>query len=128
VRNTDELGLGAVDAVAEDPAAGAAVRVHELPAINALATSADAGDQDPVSRLERRDGWPGTVDDSHSFVTKNAARLTTRDVTLEDVEVRAADGRFRYFDDRVGGRCDFRLWPFFQGLFRRTEINESLHF
>jgi hypothetical protein len=46
VGNADELGLRAVDGVAEDPAAGRAVRVHLLAAIDAFAAGADAGDQD----------------------------------------------------------------------------------
>jgi hypothetical protein len=75
VGNADELGLRAVDRVAEDPAAGRAMRVHLLAAIFAFAAGADAGDQHPVARLERRDGRADLVDDADAFVTENAARL-----------------------------------------------------
>ena len=77
IGNADELGLRAVDLVAEDPAAGGAVRVHQLPAIIAFAAGADAGDQDMVSRLERRDGRPNLVDDADALMAQNAARLAT---------------------------------------------------
>ena len=56
MRDADEFGLGAVDGVAENPAAGRAMRVHLLAAIVAFAAGGDAGDQHPVARLERRDG------------------------------------------------------------------------
>ena len=93
IGSADELGLCAVDAVAEDPAAGGAVRVHLLPAIHAFATGADTGDEDMVSRLERRDGRPDLVDDAHALMAQNAARLASRDVTLEDVQVGSANRR-----------------------------------
>ena len=54
IGDADKLGLRAVDVVAEDPAAGRAMRVHLLAAIVAFAAGADAGDQDPVARLEGR--------------------------------------------------------------------------
>ena len=74
VGDADELGLRAVDLVAEDPAAGRAVRVHQLAAIVAFAAGADAGDQHPVSRLERRDGRPDLLDDADALVAQDAAR------------------------------------------------------
>ena len=116
IGNADELGLGAVDLVAEDPAAGGAVRVHQLPAIVAFAAGGDAGDQDAVSRLERGDGRPDLVDDADALMAENAARLTGRDVALEDVQVGAANRRFRHLDDRVGRRRDFRVLGALAGL------------
>ena len=83
--------------------------------------------QDSVFRLERRDGRPSLVDDAYALMTKNAAGLTTRDVTLGDVQVSAANCRFSYLDDHVRRRCDFRFWTLLQGFLRRTQINESFH-
>jgi hypothetical protein len=52
--NADELRLRAVDAVAEDPASGGAMRVHRLSAVRASSAGTDAGNQNSGSRLERR--------------------------------------------------------------------------
>jgi hypothetical protein len=60
-------------------------------------------------------------------MTQNAARLATRYVTLEYVQVGAANCRFDYFDDRIRWRPDFRFWTIFKGFLARTLINESLH-
>ena len=93
VGNANELGLRAVDLVAENPAAGGAMRIHELSAIVAFAAGADAGDQDPVSRFERGDGRADLLDDADALVAENAAGLTGRDVAFEDVKVGAANRR-----------------------------------
>ena len=79
--------------VAEDPAAGRAMRIHLLAAIVAFAAGADAGDQNPVARLERRDGRPDLVDDADALMAQNAAGLASRDVALEDMQIGAADRR-----------------------------------
>ena len=78
VGNADELGLRAVDRVAEDPAAGRAVRIHLLAAILAFATGADAGDQNMVARLEGRHAGANFVDDADALMTENAAGLASR--------------------------------------------------
>ena len=127
VGSADEFSLRAVDAVAEDPAAGRAVRVHLLPAILAFAAGADAGDKNMISRLERRDGRANLVDDAYALMAQNAAGLASRDVTLEDVQVGSANRRLYYFDDRVRGRRDFRLWMVFQRFLARSSVNESFH-
>ena len=127
IGNADELGLGAVDGVAEDPAAGGAMRVHLLPAIFAFAAGADAGDQDTVSRLECRDGCSDLVDDADAFVAENAAGLAGRHVALEDVQVGAADRRFSDLDDRVRRCRNFRFGTVFEGFLPRPLINEGFH-
>src|ERR1035437_5548488 len=52
VRDADELGLGAVDRVAEDPPAVHAVREHELATVDARAIRRHAGYHDAISALE----------------------------------------------------------------------------
>src|SRR6202034_4095039 len=121
VRDAHELGLRAVDTVAENPAPGRAVRVHELAAVDAFAASADAGDQHPICRLECRDGWPYLVDDAYTLMPQYAARLTTRDVALEDMQVGAADRRFGDPDDRIRGRANCRLRALLQSFLLRTQ-------
>jgi hypothetical protein len=85
VGSADEFSLCAVDAVAEDPAAGRAVRVHLFSAINAFATGAHTRDEDMIAWFERRDGRPDLVNNANALMTQNAAGLASRDVTLEDV-------------------------------------------
>ena len=54
----DEFGLCAVDLVAENPAACGAMGIHRPAAVDALAASADAGNQNRIARLETGDGGP----------------------------------------------------------------------
>ena len=102
VRGADELGLGAVDGVAEDPAAGRAMGEHALAAVLAFAAGADAGDQHPVAGLEGGDGRPDAVDDADALVAEDAAGRAARQVAFEDVQVGAADGGLGDPDDGVG--------------------------
>ena len=127
IGNANELGLGPVDLVAENPAAVHAMRIHELSAIDALAAGGDAGDQDAVSGFEHRDGRPDLLDDANALVAENPAGLTGRNVALEDVKVGAANRRQSHFDDSVGRRRDAGLRPLLQGFVRRAEIDESFH-
>ena len=80
-----------------------------------------------IARLERRDGWPNLVDNANALMAQNAAGLASRDVTLEDVQVGSANRRLYYFDDRVRGRRDFRLWTLFKGFLARPPVNEGFH-
>ena len=70
-----------------------------------------------IARLERRDRGPNVVDYTHTFMTKNSAGLTRRDVTLEDVQVSSTDRRLRNPDNGVAGAGDFRLWTIFNNFF-----------
>jgi hypothetical protein len=45
------------------------MRVHEPAAIGALAARADAGDEDSVAWLERRDGRTNRLDDAYALMT-----------------------------------------------------------
>lgn len=117
VGNADELGLRAVDGVAEDPAAGRAVGVHLPAAIFALTTGTDAGDQNAIAHFECCHRRPHLLNDANSLMAENAARLASRDVALENMQVSAANRRFGNPDDCVGGRGDFRFGPFFESLF-----------
>jgi hypothetical protein len=76
-----------------------------------------------VARFECRHGRPNLLDDADALMAENAAGLASRDVTLEDVQVGAANRRFGDLDDRVRGRGDFRLRAVFQGFLSRPLIN-----
>ena len=127
VGSADEFSLCAVDAIAENPAAGRAVRVHLFPAINAFATGAHTRDEDMIARFERCDGWPDLVNNTNALMAQNAAGLASWDVTLENVQVGSANRRLYYFDDRVRGRSDFRLRTLFKGFLARPPVNEGFH-
>ena len=80
-----------------------------------------------IARLEHRDGGPDLVDNADAFMAENAAGLTSRKVAFEDMQIGAADRRFRYLDDRIRRSRDFRLWPVFQGLLAHGLIDQRLH-
>jgi hypothetical protein len=80
-----------------------------------------------IARFERRDGWPDLVNNANTLMAQNAAGLSGRDVTLEDVQVGSANRRLYYFDDSVRGRSDFRLWTLFKGFLARPPVNEGFH-
>src|ERR1017187_647621 len=85
MRNADKFGLRAVDAVAKNPTAGGAVRVHQLPTIRTFAAGTNAGDENLVTWFERRDRRPNLIDDADAFMTQNASRLTTRNVPFQNM-------------------------------------------
>jgi hypothetical protein len=87
MRDAHIFGLRAVDLVAEDPAAGGAMRIHALAAIFAFAASRDARDQDAVAGTETGDTGADAVHHPDAFVTENAAGLTRRHVPFENVQI-----------------------------------------
>ena len=80
-----------------------------------------------IAGLERCDGGANLVDDADAFMTQYAAGLTRWQIAFEDVEIGAANRRLRNFDDRIGRKGDFRLWPIFQGLLAHGLIHQRLH-
>ena len=103
-RDAGQLGLGAVDQVAEDPAAAAlALPVHPLAAVEAAPAGPDTGrpgrgrpggrsrPASPVSTTVPTASWP------------RVRLLAGGHVALEDVQVGAADGGGVDLDDRVAG-------------------------
>ena len=74
VRDPHVFGLRAVDPVAEDPAASRAVRIHTAAAIGALAAGRDAGDQNAITWMERRDPGADLLDHADAFVAEDTAR------------------------------------------------------
>ena len=91
VGDADIFGLGAVDLVAQDPAAGRAMGVHPPAAILAFAAGGDAGDEDAVAGLERGHAGADLVDHAHAFMAQDAAGRAGRHIALEDVQIGAAD-------------------------------------
>ena len=127
VRDTDIFGLGAVNLVAKNPTASRTMRVHAPTAVFAFAARRDTGDQYSVSRFERRHGGADLIDNAHAFVAENAAGLAGGNVTLEDVQIGAADGCLCNPDNCIRRRAQIRPDMILQRLFVRPSINESLH-
>ena len=108
-RHPRELGLQAVDQVAEDPASAAgAEAVAALPAEAAAAARGDAGDEHAVAGLERRDRVADLDDRADGLVAEDRAGLHLGHVALEDVQVGAADRGRVDADDRVRRLLDGR--------------------
>ena len=78
MRNADIFGLRAVDLVAEDPAAGRAMRINALAAIFAFAAGRNAGDQHAVAGLEGGDAGADAFDDADALVAEDPSRRAGR--------------------------------------------------
>ena len=109
MRDAHELGLRAVNLVAQNPAARAAVRGHALAARRAAPAGADAGDQHPVTGFECRHGLADTVHNADAFVAEDGAGFAGGHIAFEDVQVGAANRRARELDDGIAGQLDARL-------------------
>ena len=97
------LGPGAVDGVAEAPAAerAMALRVHAVQAVEALAARRDGADDDALAdRVVLVEAAPELLDDADRLVAEDQPGLH-RVLALDDVHVGAADGRGRDADDRL---------------------------
>src|SRR6185437_3830296 len=117
VRDPDELGLGAVDLVAEDPAAElGALPVARLTAVPAAPAPADAGNQDTIARAQAAHAVAGLPDGPDGLVAQDPARLDRGHVALEDVQIGPADGGRVDLNDDVAVVGDLRGGHFFPGL------------
>lgn len=122
------LGLDAVDPVAQDPASAAqALAVLGFPAEAAAAAGADAGDQYPVAGTHRGDGRSDLVHGTDGFVPEDPARLDGRHVTLQDVQIGAADGDRVDPHDRVARVLDGRVGNVVPGSLAGAVEDQSLH-
>src|SRR5580693_6683966 len=127
-RHADVLGLGAVDRVAEDPAAaGQALPVAGRTAVLACPARADAGDQHAVAGRERADAVADLVDGADRLVAQDPAVAHLRQVALEDVQVGTADGGRVDLHDDVTVIGDLRVGHLVPGLVPGTVVNEGSH-
>ncbi len=107
VGHADVFGLRAVDQVAEDPAsAAAALPVRRLAAEAAAAARRDARDEDTVAGADRAYVAARFDDLTDGLVTEHGAGAYLREIPLENVQVRPADGDGVDTDDRVAGVLD----------------------
>src|SRR5258708_29572129 len=127
-RTWDVFGWGPVDLVPEDPAAPAeALAGVTLAAEPAGPARGDAGDEKPLPGLDRLHACPDRLDGPDRLVAEDAPVGHRRDVTLEDMKVRAADRYGVHSDDRVGVGDDFRLRYLLPRLCATSVVNERPH-
>ena len=121
------LRLGAIDRVAEDPAARGAMGIHATAAVIAFAACRDARDQHAVAWAEDGHARAYEVNHANTFVPENSTRCASRNVTLQDVQIRAADRGLRDLHDGVVGRSELRLSTIFNSFLARTVVDEGFH-
>ena len=113
-RHADELGLGAVDLVAEDPAATTeALTGVAVAAVLAGPACGDARDEHAVADLDAADAVADGLDGADGLVAEDAAVGHRGHVALEDVQVGAADRGGVDPHDRVGAVDDHRVGDLF---------------
>ena len=128
VRHPDVLGLGAVDLVAEDPAAALqALPVARLTAEPAAPAGADAGDQHAVAGAEAAHAVADLLDGPDGLVAQDPALAHRGHVALEDVQVGPADGDRVDPHDDVAVVGDLRVGHLFPGLLTGTVVHEGSH-
>ena len=69
----------------------------------------NAGDEHEISCMKGRDARADGLDHAHALVSKNAARGDAGNVTLQDMKVRAANGRSGDSNDGVAALTNGRL-------------------
>ena len=80
-----------------------------------------------IARLKYRDSGTDLIDNSDAFMAQNTARLATWQIPFEDMEIGAANCRFRDLDDCVRRRRDFGLRTIHEGFLADRLIDERLH-
>ena len=102
-RNADVLGLRAVDLVTEDPASATeALPVHAFAAVAAGAAGGDARHQHAIAGLAGLDARPDRLDRADRLVAEDPPGRDRWDITLENVQVGAADRHRIDANDGVG--------------------------
>jgi hypothetical protein len=125
--NTHILRLGAVDPVAEDPAAVEAVRIHPLAAVLAAAAGGDTGDQHAVAGPEAADCRADGLHHADALMPEDRTRPAGRDVAFQNMQVGAADGRPGQAYDGVARLLDHGFRAFFQCPQACAFIDECSH-
>src|SRR5262249_18561410 len=128
VGHLDEVGLSAVDLVAQDPAAALqALPVTSLAAVPAAPAAADAGDEHAVAGAQPAHAVAGLPAGPAGPVAEDPALADGRHIALEDVQVGPADGGRVHLDDDVTVVGDLRVRHFFPGLLAGTVVDEGSH-
>ena len=125
--NADIFRLGAVDRVAQNPAAGRAMRIHAPPAIFAFAAGGDAGDQNMVARLKSRHAGPASRRCRRLHGPGCAPARRSRTSPFRMCRSVPQIVVFDDFDDGVGRLTDARHRPLFERFLAGSVIDERFH-
>ena len=82
---------------------------------------------DAVARAEGGHARAYGVNHADTFVPENSTRCASRNVTLQDVQIRAADGGLRDLHDCVVGRSELRLSTIFKSFLTGPVVDEGFH-
>src|ERR1019366_6490754 len=124
----DDLGLGAVDEVPEDPpAATEALAIATLPAEAAAPTGRDARNEHPVAGGEGLDSGSDLEDRTDGLVAQDPPDGDLGDVTFQDMQVRPADGGGIDSDDGVGVVTDRGVGHVLPRLGAGPFVDKCLH-
>src|SRR3546814_2348870 len=80
-----------------------------------------------ITSLEAAHRSAHLFDDPDTFMAENPARLASGDIALENVQVSAANRRFRDPHNRVGRRLQVGIGAFVEAFLARTVINHGVH-
>src|SRR4029077_13489888 len=116
-----------IDRIAEDPAARDAMGIHATLAIIALAACRGARDQHAVAWAEGGHARAYGVNHADTFVPENSTRCASRNVTLQDVQIRAADRGPRDLHDCVVRCLELRLSTIFNRFLAGSVVDEGFH-
>jgi hypothetical protein len=106
-RHPHVLGLGAVDPVAKDPPSPAeALAESGRPTEAARTARRDARDEHPVAHLDRLDTGADGLDRPYRLMPEDPTVRHRGNVSLEDVQIGAADRRLDDLHNGVGRRFD----------------------
>ena len=127
-RHSSVFGLQPVDEVAEDPAASAeALSIAAFLAEATPPAGADTRHQHPVARGDRGNAGTHLLDGAYGLVAEHDARCGLGHISLEDMQVGAADRRGVDPHDRVGRVEDRGIIDRVPASLARTVIHEGLH-
>jgi hypothetical protein len=106
------------------PSAVEALPEAALTAESALPTGRDARDEDPVACLEAPHSAANLFDGPYRLMAEDPTGCDLGEVTLEDMQVAAADCGRVNCDDGVGGIDQCRVWYFVPTLLVGPVVDE----
>jgi|GEM_PF-3711320 len=127
MRNAHVFGLGAVDQVAEDPAAVAAVGIDAALTVVAATARSNAGNQHLVADLDIAHAIADFLNHPHAFVSQNTTIHHSGYVALEDMQIGTADSGMGDAHHRIRGLLDRRLRLIFPASLTGPMKYQCLH-
>jgi len=80
-----------------------------------------------VSRFESGDTSANGIDDADALMPEDSTGRTARHITLQNMQVRAADGCFHHFDNGISRGLYFRLGTIFERFVPGSMVDKRFH-